>query len=92
MTKVTFTPEEITAIKGIQDKYNVLGIQLVQLKLSKRNTTNYLKSLEEQEALLEEQIVSTNTEEKDLAKVLDTRYGPGILDLESGEFTSKTQP
>jgi len=90
MPNVTFTPEEIIAIKSIQDKYNVLGIQLVQLKLSRRNTAYYLKSLEEQEALLEDQIVSTNTEEKDLAKTLDTKYGPGTLDLESGEFTSKT--
>lgn len=89
MSKVTFTPEEIKQIKEVQEKYNILGIQLVQLKLSKRTTLTQLKALEEQELMIEDQIQSTNIQERDLAKQLDSRYGPGTLDLDSGEFTSK---
>jgi hypothetical protein len=84
-----FSAEEIEQIKKLQEKYNVLGIQLVQLKLAQKNTELYLKTLNEQESLIETQIMDTNQEEKKLAEQLDTTYGAGSLDLESGVFTPK---
>ena len=84
-----FSAEELEQIKKLQEKYNVLGIQLVQLKLAQKNTELYLKTLNEQESLIETQIMDTNQEEKKLAEQLDTRYGAGSLDLESGVFTPK---
>lgn len=87
MSKATFSPEEIQAIKTLQEKYNALGIQLIQLKVSKYTLDNQLKALQDQESLLEAQIIATNNEERELANKLDARYGAGLLDLESGEFT-----
>lgn len=91
MEQKQFSAEELEKIKELQDKYNVLGIQLVQLKLAQKNAEAYLKTLNEQEALLETQIVETNAEEKKLAEDLDTKYGAGSLDLESGVFTPNTK-
>jgi chromosome segregation ATPase len=82
-----FTQEELDQIKKLQEKYNVLGIQLVQLKLAQKNAQAYVESLKEQEQTIESQIIEVNTEEKALAKQLDDRYGSGQLDLESGVFT-----
>ena len=90
MAKVSFTTEEIGAIKELQDKYNVLGIQLVQLRLSKLDLANQQRALEQQEAELDQQIAATNYAERELAKQFDSRYGAGTLDLDSGEFTSKS--
>lgn len=90
MEQKQFTAEELTKIKTLQEKYNVLGIQLVQLKLAKKNAESYLNTLNEQETLLETQIVETNVEEKELAKELDSKYGAGSLDIESGVFTPKS--
>lgn len=90
MEQKQFTAEELTKIKTLQEKYNVLGIQLVQLKLAKKNAESYLNTLNEQETLLETQIVETNVEEKELAKELDNKYGAGSLDVESGVFTPKS--
>lgn len=87
MENKQFTAEELEQIKKLQEKYNVLGIQLVQLKLAKANAETYMKSLIEQEELLESQILETNTEEKQLAQELDNKYGAGSLDLETGQFT-----
>jgi len=87
MSKVNFTSEELENIKKLQEKYNVLGIQLVQLKLAQKAAKQYAQSLEEQEQILEEQVLETNREEKQLAAELDKKYGKGSLDLESGEFT-----
>jgi septal ring factor EnvC (AmiA/AmiB activator) len=89
MENKQFSVEELDQIKELQEKYNVLGIQLVQLKLSRKNTEAYLKALTEQEIMIEDQIVETNKQEKELAEALDAKYGAGSLDLESGQFTPK---
>jgi hypothetical protein len=62
-------------------------VQLLPLKLATKNGREYLQSLEEQEQLVEQQIFETNVEEKELAKGLDSKYGQGSLNIESGEFT-----
>jgi len=87
MEKTTFTQEQLDQIKTLQDKYNTLGVQLVQIKLATKNAKEYLQSLEEQEQLIEQQIFETNVEEKELATRLDEEYGQGSLNLETGEFT-----
>lgn len=90
MENKQFNTEELGQIKTLQEKYNVLGVQLVQLKLAKRNTEAYMTALKEQEDLIETQIVETNTEEKKLAEQLDAKYGAGSLDLETGVFVPKS--
>lgn len=87
MEKKVFTQEEIDNIKLIQDKYNTLGVQLVQLKLALKGAMDYVESLQLQESTIEQQIIETNDEEKQLAATLDEKYGQGSLDLETGEFT-----
>ena len=90
MEKTTFTEEEITKIKQLQEKYQVLGIQVVQLTLAKKSAQEYVQSLEDQNNQLTNQIVEVNIEEKEFAKTLSDKYGIGSLDLESGVFTSNT--
>lgn len=90
MENKQFNTEELGQIKTLQEKYNVLGVQLVQLKLAKRNTEAYMTALKEQEDLIETQIVETNAEEKKLAEQLDGKYGAGSLDLETGVFVPKS--
>lgn len=89
MTEIKFSAEELDQIKKLQEKYSVLGIQLVQLKLAQKNAEAYIVSLKEQEATLEAQIIETNKEEKLLAEQFDTKYGAGSLDLDSGVFVPK---
>jgi len=90
MEKTTFTEEEISKIKQLQEKYQVLGIQVVQLTLAKKSAQEYLQSLEDQNNQLTNQIIEVNIEEKEFAKNLSDKYGVGSLDLESGVFTSNT--
>ncbi len=90
MENKQFTTEELDQIKALQDKYNAFGSQLVQLKLSRKSAEDFLESLNRQEADLESQILEANEEEKSLAQTLNSKYGAGSLDLESGVFTPKT--
>ena len=81
-----FTQEELDQIRSLQSKYNEIGIQLVQLKLARKNADEYLQQLNEQEDKLTNEIVEANRSEKSLAQALSDKYGAGSLDMESGLF------
>ena len=87
MSTTKFTEQEMQSIKQVQEKYSQIGVQLVQIKLAKKNSEDYLKQLESQENEITEAILELNKEEKELADVLNEKYGVGSLDMESGEFT-----
>ncbi len=89
--EVKFTQEELEHIKSLQAKYNEIGIQLVQLKLAKKNAIEYLDKLEEQEEQLTAEVVEANQSEKLLAQELSSKYGAGSLDMETGLFVSNTE-
>lgn len=87
MNSTKFTEEEMVEIKTIQDKYSALGVQLVQLKLARKSSEDYLKLLESEEQTIEGEITQTNIKEKELADSLNEKYGIGSLNMETGEFT-----
>ena len=87
MSTTKFTEQEMQSIKEVQEKYSQIGVQLVQIKLAKKNSEDYLKQLESQESEITEAILKLNKEEKELADTLNEKYGVGSLDMESGEFT-----
>jgi|TARA_R100000084_G_scaffold96945_1_gene50828 ubiquinone/menaquinone biosynthesis C-methylase UbiE len=87
MNSTKFTEEEMVEIKTIQDKYSALGVQLVQLKLARKSSEDYLKLLESEEQTIEGEIAQTNMKEKELADSLNEKYGIGSLNMETGEFT-----
>lgn len=82
-----FTEEEIAEIKQIQSNYQAAGLQLVQIKLGLTTVKEQHTALELEEKSLTERIVELNDREKELAKSLETKYGKGEIDLESGVFT-----
>ena len=87
MTQETiFTEEELAQIKSIQTRYSEAGVQLVQLKLAKKNALDYLNSLTEQEEAITRELVEANESEKQLAEYFSTKYGVGSLDMETGVF------
>ena len=88
MSTTKFTEQEMQSIKQVQEKYSQIGVQLVQIKLAKKNSEDYLKQLESQESEITQAILELNKEEKELADTLNEKYGVGSLDMESGEFTS----
>lgn len=87
MEQQKFTQEELAQIKQIQSNYQTVGLDLVQLKLAILNTKNRLETLEVEEKSLTERVLDINTDEKNLAKALEEKYGKGEIDLESGVFT-----
>jgi hypothetical protein len=87
MSTTKFTEQEMESIKLVQERYSEIGVQLVQIKLARKTSEDYLKQLEEQESEITQTIIELNTEEKAIADTLNEKYGVGSLDMESGEFT-----
>tara|TARA_R110000822_G_scaffold240292_1_gene369844 strand:- start:267 stop:539 length:273 start_codon:yes stop_codon:yes gene_type:complete len=88
MSTTKFTEQEMQSIKEVQEEYSKVGVQLVQIKLARKNSEDYLKQLEEQESAITQTILELSEKEKEIADALNDKYGVGSLDMESGEFTS----
>ncbi len=87
MSTVKFTEDELKDIRAIQEEYSMIGIQLVQLKLARKSSEEYLAALEQEEQRIVEQIEGISTKEKQLTEALNEKYGIGSLDMTTGEFT-----
>jgi len=87
MSTSKFTEDELQNIRAIQEEYSTVGIQLVQLKLARKSSEEYLAALQQEEDRIVEQIESISTREKDLTESLNDKYGIGSLDMNTGEFT-----
>jgi len=79
MEKTFITEEDKKQILSTQEKENNFIIQLGQLELE-------IQNLELQKENILDQVALFNQEKKDLAKMLQDKYGEGTFDLESGEF------
>ena len=88
MSTTKFTEQEMQGIKEVQEEYSKVGVQLVQIKLARKNSEDYLKQLQEQEDVITQTILELSEKEKEIADTLNDKYGVGSLDMESGEFTS----
>mgnify|MGYP003628407888 FL=1 len=88
MSTTKFTEQEMQSIKEVQEEYSKVGVQLVQIKLARKNSEDYLKQLQEQEDVITQTILELSEKEKEIADTLNDKYGVGSLDMESGEFTS----
>ena len=87
MSTTKFTEDELQSIRAIQEEYSMVGIQLVQLKLARKSSEEYLAALEQEEQRIVEQIESISTKEKQLTECRNEKYGIGSLDMTTGEFT-----
>ena len=77
---VKFTEEELNKLTTLQKKTQQSTFQFGQLYLSRIK-------LEEQEDTLRNYISSLEQEEIKLAEELNTKYGKGSINMETGEFT-----
>lgn len=72
--------QEVKQIKVVQDNRQKVINELGQIKLAELNLE---KRLENAETTLEE----LQQQENELAKYMETKYGNGVIDIDTGEFT-----
>ena len=74
------TEEEVKQIKVVQDNRQKVINELGQIKLAELNLEKRLESAETTLDQLQQQ-------ENELAKYMETKYGNGVIDVDTGEFT-----
>lgn len=74
------TKEEIQQVKVVQDNRQKVINELGQIKLAELNLEKRLESAETTLEQLQQQ-------ENELAKYMETKYGNGVIDIDTGEFT-----
>ena len=71
-----------TKIVELRDSFNEIVISLGQLAIQKA-------TIERDEKFLQEQYQKFGLEERELLSKIETEYGQGDLDINTGEFTPK---
>jgi len=88
MAEQKFTEKEMAKIKEIQSSY--LGVQQAfgQLEVNKLRLEQQLDSTQKASIDLKDKFSEVQNNEQELIEELNTKYGDGSLNLESGTFTS----
>lgn len=84
--QIKFTEEELQDIKTLQDDSSQIVLEFGQLELAILNNTAQLKMLESEKIKLQDRYNTLSTRERQLVDSLNTKYGSGTVDIESGVF------
>ncbi len=84
--EIKFTEEELQSIKSLQDESTQIVMEFGQIELALLNNANQLKALESEKSRLQERYQSLTSQEQQLVHELNTKYGSGTVDIESGVF------
>ena len=85
--EIKFTKEELESIQNLQQKTNQLTGNFGQLHIVRLNLEQQLEQTEDERYRLEEELKKLKTDETDLIKTINEKYGAGTLDPASGVFT-----
>jgi hypothetical protein len=72
--------EYLTTIRELRDNFNAIVVSLGQISIQKAN-------LENDEKLLHQEYIKFGAEERELLSKIETEYGQGDLDINTGDFT-----
>jgi len=84
---VKLTDDEITSIKEVQNGYQQLQTSIGAVHLRKHQLSLQVEEAENQLIELEVNFTQMRTDERELLKNLEEKYGQGNLDMTTGEFT-----
>ncbi len=85
--EVKFTDDELKKIQDVQTSYQQKTALFGQLSLQKFQVSRQLDNLDQAEENLRNEIIQLETDERELVKELNQKYGAGTLDPQTGTFT-----
>jgi predicted nuclease with TOPRIM domain len=84
--QIKFTEEELQNIKSIQDDNTQLIMESGQLELELYSMNTRLKALDNEKSSMQDRYMVLRDREQKLVQELNTKYGSGTVDIESGVF------
>ena len=87
MAEKQLTQEELQTIKEMQAQYNKLVFELGSIEAQLQNVLNTESALKLEKNNVLEDIKKLSDREKDVVNNLQSKYGMGNIDIETGEIT-----
>jgi len=86
VTEQDFEQEDIDNVKGLQSSYARTTAQIGQVEIELHLLNKRLEQMKELRERLFTDYSNLQTDESELVKKLNEKYGDGVLDLDSGKF------
>ena len=86
VTEKDFEQEDIDTVKGLQSSYDRTTAQIGQVEIELHLLNKRLEQMKELRERLFTDYSNLQTDENELVKKLNEKYGDGVLDLDSGKF------
>lgn len=86
VTEQDFEQEDIDTVKGLQSSYARTTAQIGQVEIELHLLNKRLEQMKELRERLFTDYSNLQTDESELVKKLNEKYGDGVLDLDSGKF------
>jgi uncharacterized coiled-coil DUF342 family protein len=90
VTEKEFAQDDIDVVKDLQKKYGTTTAQIGQIEVELHLLNERLDQLKKIREDLFSKYSDLRTEEEQLVKDLNEKYGDGVLDLQSGKFIAQS--
>jgi len=84
---IHLTEGEMETLKEVMETYNQCSAAFGQVEVQKMNLAQQTQSLDNQRTNVEEEWKTNQTKEANFSRKLTTKYGPGSINPETGEYT-----
>ena len=81
------TQEELQSIKDLQSKYNQTLFEIGVAEAQRIALSEQLEKLENNKSTLFKDLATIEQKESELTATLQTKYGQGNIDIETGEIS-----
>ena len=81
------TDQELQELKTLQENYSKVTVQLGQLKVEQILLDTQVKRLQDVESAMTNDYIKLQEQEATFVKSLETKYGVGEINIETGVFT-----
>ena len=88
---IHLTEGEMETLKEVMETYNQCSGAFGQVEVQKMNLTQQGEALEEQRSAIEEEWKANQSKEARFSSKLTTKYGPGSINPETGEYTPQPE-
>jgi len=88
---IHLTEGEMETLKEVTETYNQCSAAFGQVEVQKMNLAQQTQSLDNQRTNVEEEWKTNQTKEANFSRKLTTKYGPGSINPETGEYTPQPE-
>ena len=88
---IHLTEGEMETLKEVMEIYNQCSGAFGQVEVQKMNLAQQGEALDEQRSAIEEEWKANQSKEARFSSKLTTKYGPGSINPETGEYTPQPE-